>query len=62
MSRRDRSAALLRAAAAFDKANYQAARIILANPDRYPGLPTEWALRVLGRITNTSAPPREGAA
>jgi hypothetical protein len=55
MTRRDRSAALLRAAEVYDAANREAAAIILADRDRYEGLPVLWALRFLARIGMNAA-------
>ncbi len=36
--------------AKYDAANLEAARIIAADPERYPGGMQEWAQRVLARI------------
>jgi hypothetical protein len=33
----------------YEQKNRASAEIILASPDRYAGLPLEWARRVLGR-------------
>jgi hypothetical protein len=36
-----------RARTGYQKANEEAARIIAANPVRYPGLPAQWAALVI---------------
>lgn len=39
-----------RARAGYQRANEEAARIIQADPLRYPGLPQTWALAYMARI------------
>ncbi|MDR3739301.1 MAG: hypothetical protein P4L40_09810 [Terracidiphilus sp.] len=42
-------------AAKFDRANRQAAEIIVADPGRYPGVTQVWAEAVLQRLENAEA-------
>ena len=42
----------------YDAANAEAARIILASPERYEGLPLQWALTVAGKTNGGEARPK----
>ena len=44
-------------AAKFDEQNLRAARIIAADPVRYPGLMQEWAALVVGKAAPTVRGP-----
>lgn len=44
----------------YHQGNREAAKIILANPDRYPGMMQEWAHLVNESASDSGNPHREG--
>ena len=54
-----RNETILRRSAVYAGENLEAARLIAADPERYPGLMTEWARRILAE-TPTATVDEQG--